>query len=136
MERTPFGIIKYSCTLITRGTRSRVFLSSAVCLVFCLAAFAPSAYGQSSPNPADSCTGQFPGDANGDGFLDVSDIAYLLDFLCVAGPSPVLLSNGDVNGDCVIDSLDVTYLGRYLFQGGPPPVPCTCVNPAIGDCAV
>ena len=88
------------------------------------------------PCVADSCDGQFPGDANSDGQLDVSDMSYLLNFLCLGGPAPNPLANGDPNGDCMIDSLDVTYISKWLFGGGPPPVGCTCVNPDVGLCAV
>jgi hypothetical protein len=107
-------------------------------------------YGQTPPadNPAfaipalvdDSCTGQNPGDANGDGKQNVGDYVFLAHFLCEGGPAPVPLSNGDFNGDCVIDSLDAAAAWDYVWKcrnaekcDGLPPAVCTCVQPQVGD---
>ncbi len=85
-------------------------------------------------NMADTCDGQFPGDANSDGGLNIYDAIFITDYICLDGAPPDPLPNGDPNGDCVIDSNDVLYLTAHLFSGGPPPVECTCVEPVTGSC--
>jgi hypothetical protein len=59
------------------------------------------------------------GDANGDGFVSVLDVFYLINHLFAAGPVP--LGRANVNGDSVISVTDVFYLINYLFAGGPAP---------------
>jgi hypothetical protein len=59
------------------------------------------------------------GDANGDGYVDVSDVFYLINFLFAGGPIP--LGRANVNGDASLDISDVFYLVNFLFAGGPPP---------------
>jgi hypothetical protein len=60
-----------------------------------------------------------PGDVNGDGFVDVADVFYLINFLFASGPDPV--GPGDVSGDGAVDVGDVFYLINYLFAAGPFP---------------
>lgn len=60
-----------------------------------------------------------PGDTNGDGSTNVSDVFYLLDYLVSGGPAPI--GTGDVNADGQVTVVDVFYLINYLFAGGPPP---------------
>lgn len=60
------------------------------------------------------------GDANGDGFVNVSDVFHLINFLFASGPVPV--GEGDVNGDGDVSVSDVFYLINDLFAGGPDPV--------------
>jgi hypothetical protein len=59
------------------------------------------------------------GDANGDGFVTVGDVFYLINYLFAGGPLP--LGRASVNGDAAIDVTDVFFLINYLFAGGPPP---------------
>jgi hypothetical protein len=61
------------------------------------------------------------GDANGDGFVNGSDVVYLINYLFIGGPPPAPLPAGDANDDGFINISDVVYLINYLFQGGPPP---------------
>ena len=61
------------------------------------------------------------GDANGDGFVTLSDVVYLINYLYRNGPAPDPLEAGDANSDSQIDLGDVVYLLDYLFRGGPPP---------------
>jgi len=61
------------------------------------------------------------GDANGDGFVNGSDVVYLINYLFIGGPPPAPLPAGDANDDGFVNISDVVYLINYLFQGGPPP---------------
>src|SRR5262245_3379783 len=60
------------------------------------------------------------GDVNGDGFVDVADVFYLINFLFAGGPVPKGVGDVDANG--VVDVADVFYLINALFAGGPAPV--------------
>ncbi|MDD4051708.1 MAG: dockerin type I domain-containing protein [candidate division Zixibacteria bacterium] len=84
----------------------------------------------------DTCSIQYPGDANSSGVIDRDDVLYLFAYLCNEGPAPDPLANGDPNGDCIIDSLDITYLMDALLYGGPAPVTCTCIEQPTGACFV
>ncbi len=66
-----------------------------------------------------------PGDANGDGTIDIGDVVYLINYLYKGGPAPEPLYPGDANSDGVIDIGDVVYLINYLYKGGPSPCPGT-----------
>lgn len=66
-----------------------------------------------------------PGDANGDGNIDIGDVVYLVNYLYKGGPAPEPLYSGDANSDGVIDIGDVVYLVNYLYKGGPPPSPAS-----------
>jgi len=83
------------------------------------------------PNPCDTCDYQMPGDVNGSGAIDISDITFLVNYLYLGGSAPPTPANADVNGDCCIDYRDVLYLIDNLYSGGPAPVSCTCVNPPV-----
>jgi len=63
-----------------------------------------------------------PGDANGDGRLDIADGIYILNWLFRGGPPLPCEKAGDANGDCVLDSSDAVYIIEYQFLDGPPPV--------------
>ncbi len=77
-------------------------------------------------NPCDTCTMQHPGDVDGDGFINVYDAVFLINWLYKGGQDPPILANADPDGNCCVDTNDVVYLTEYLFHGGPPPVECTC----------
>jgi thermitase len=65
----------------------------------------------------------YPGDINNDGFLDVSDLIYAVDYAFAQGAQPVNPDACDVNGDCcVLDISDLTYLVDYFFGSGVRPV--------------
>lgn len=59
------------------------------------------------------------GDANCDGTVNSADIAYLINYLFVGGPTPCVPRLGDVNCDKSINSADIAYLINYLFVAGP-----------------
>ncbi|MGB8657664.1 MAG: dockerin type I repeat-containing protein, partial [Candidatus Zixiibacteriota bacterium] len=66
----------------------------------------------------------WPGDANFDGMVDVSDVIYLVNYIYKSGPAPPHLISADVNGpDRSIDAQDIIYLINYLFKSGPNPHP-------------
>jgi len=80
---------------------------------------------------------QYPGDANSDGTINISDIVWLINYLCNDGSPPDPLANGDANGDCIIDINDVRLIVYYYF--GPAYycveiVDSTCENPTTGFC--
>jgi len=65
-----------------------------------------------------------PGDANGDGVVNISDVVFLINDLFVPGsPAPNPLLAGDTNCDGVVNISDVVYLINYLFIPGSPS-PC------------
>jgi hypothetical protein len=63
-----------------------------------------------------------PGDANGDGEVDIEDVMRLIYYLYLNGDPPLPL-RADVNADCRLDLADVVYLINYVFKAGPPPQP-------------
>lgn len=65
------------------------------------------------------------GDANTDGFVNVTDVVFLINHIFIDGPPPDPFSRGDVTCDGQITVEDVVFLINYLFIGGPPP-PASC----------
>ncbi len=63
------------------------------------------------------------GDANCDGFVDSTDIAYLTAYVFTGGPPPPCMDAGDVNDNGSITSADIAYLTSFLYSGGSPPPP-------------
>jgi hypothetical protein len=62
-----------------------------------------------------------PGDLTGDGFVDVLDLASLIDALFRDTLPPSGYGPGDVNADCTLDPLDLAYLIDYLYVNGAAP---------------
>jgi len=60
-----------------------------------------------------------PGDATGDGLVNLFDISYLGTYLYNDGPLPVHMSAADVDGNCIVNMLDVTYIIDNLYRLGP-----------------
>ncbi len=67
-----------------------------------------------------------PGDANGDGSVNVGDAVYIISYIFKGGPppTPYLLCSGDANCDCEVNVGDAVYNITYAFLFGPPP--CSC----------
>jgi hypothetical protein len=67
-----------------------------------------------------------PGDANGDGSVNVGDAVYIIAYVFKGGPPPVPypICSGDANCDCTVNVGDAVYVISYVFKGGPPP--CSC----------
>jgi hypothetical protein len=65
-----------------------------------------------------------PGDANGDGEVNVGDAVYMISYIFSGGPppSPFEICSGDANGDCQCNVGDAVYIISYVFQGGAAPV--------------
>jgi len=62
-----------------------------------------------------------PGDANGDGRVDVGDAVFLINFIFKGGAAPVPLSSGDANCDGTTNVGDAVFIINYVFKGGPEP---------------
>ena len=58
-----------------------------------------------------------PGDVNGDGSVDISDVTALIDYLLSGDAGSVNLDNANVNGDGGVDISDVTALIDMLLNG-------------------
>lgn len=69
-----------------------------------------------------ACT---PGDANGDGMMNVSDAVALISYIFSSGPAPTPypICSGDANCDCSTNVSDVVLLIGYIFGGSS--TPCT-----------
>lgn len=61
------------------------------------------------------------GDVNGDGFINLGDAVYLMNFIFRGGPAPDPLESGDVNSDSRVNIGDPVYLINYIFKDGPEP---------------
>jgi hypothetical protein len=61
------------------------------------------------------------GDADGDGYINISDVVYVINYLFRDGPDPDPLQAGDADSDGQINIGDVVYIINYLFKGGPLP---------------
>ena len=61
------------------------------------------------------------GDANTDGFRDLSDAVFILNWLFLNGPDPIDPKIADVNNNNIHEITDAVYLLNYLFLKGPPP---------------
>lgn len=59
-----------------------------------------------------------PGDCDGDGAVNVTDLVYLVNHLFGGGP---MAGNADCNGDGSVNVADLFYLMNYLFAEGPAP---------------
>jgi hypothetical protein len=66
-----------------------------------------------------------PGDANGDGVVNIKDITYLIKYKYKGGDSPLYWEKtGDANNDGTVNIKDITYLIKYKYKGGDEPVGC------------
>jgi len=60
---------------------------------------------------------------NHDGYVNVPDVIYFINYLLKSGEEPESKNSTDVNADCKIDVVDLVYLINFLFRGGPIPEP-------------
>ncbi len=63
-----------------------------------------------------------PGDANGDGKVNLSDIIFQVNYVFKGGLPPDPFCRGDDNADTKINLQDVIYEVNYVFKGGPAPI--------------
>ncbi len=72
--------------------------------------------------------GNVDGLGNSDGWINVSDLTYLVAYVFAGGAEPPCPVEADVDGSGqsggLADVADITYLVGYLFQGGPEPPAC------------
>jgi len=61
------------------------------------------------------------GDVDGNGAVDIDDVAYLLNYIFVCGPAPEPVDVGDADCSGSIDIDDAVYLIGYIFSGGSAP---------------
>ena len=66
-----------------------------------------------------------PGDVNCDGFINISDVTSLIDYLLSGNPQGLKVDNADTNRDSKVNISDVTTLIDYLLSGHWPDVPVT-----------
>jgi hypothetical protein len=65
-----------------------------------------------------------PGDADGSGAVDISDVVFLIGYIFSGGFPPVPLVRGDANCGQGVDISDVVFLISYIFNGGSAPHYC------------
>jgi hypothetical protein len=65
--------------------------------------------------------GEMHGNADGNTFIDIDDVVFIIQYIFVGGPEPDPSWQGDAdcNGETDID--DVVYIIEYIFSGGPQP---------------
>ncbi|MBO4803748.1 MAG: BspA family leucine-rich repeat surface protein, partial [Muribaculaceae bacterium] len=56
-----------------------------------------------------------PGDANGDGKVDVNDVTTVINYILGKNPSPFIFENADVNGDGEVNVMDVTLIINIIL---------------------
>ncbi|MHC1785782.1 MAG: dockerin type I repeat-containing protein [Christensenellales bacterium] len=57
-----------------------------------------------------------PGDASGDGNIDIVDLVAIIDYI-VSDTSPASLANADANGDKMVDILDLVWVIDQIVGG-------------------
>jgi subtilisin family serine protease len=66
--------------------------------------------------------GWMPGDADGSGYVNVTDAVWLISYVFADGAPPDPMETGDVDGNGDVNVSDIVYLLNYIFGDGPPPV--------------
>ncbi len=62
-----------------------------------------------------------PGDANGNGDVDVSDAVYIINNIFAGGPAPDPFEAGDCNCDGLVNVSDAVWIVNFVFTGGNAP---------------
>jgi len=62
-----------------------------------------------------------PGDANGDGLVNIGDAVSIVNYVFKGGPTPNPPEAGDANCDRAINVGDAVYIINFIFKGGPAP---------------
>lgn len=68
-----------------------------------------------------------PGDANGDGNVNVGDAVYLINLVFKNGANarPYRICSGDANCDCTVNIADAVFVINMVFKNGPRPCSCS-----------
>jgi len=61
------------------------------------------------------------GDVNSDGYVNIFDITFIIDYLYRDGATPAFPESADINNDGTINIFDITGLINYLYYDGPFP---------------
>lgn len=59
-----------------------------------------------------------PGDANGDGVIDVTDIVSIANYILGSFSNMFEIVAADVNGDCVVDVTDIVAVANTILHNG------------------
>nr|MBN2276475.1 immune inhibitor A [candidate division Zixibacteria bacterium] len=75
------------------------------------------------------------GDADGNGVINVGDIAYLVNYMFNGGNPPSSLYQGDADGCGSINMADVVYMMDFYYYGGQAPCQYTgeCIHETAGN---
>ncbi|TFH64357.1 MAG: hypothetical protein E4G91_06070 [Candidatus Zixiibacteriota bacterium] len=65
-----------------------------------------------------------PGDADGGGSIDISDVVFLINYIFGGGLPPIPLARGDADCSKGVDISDAAFLISYIFNGGNAPHYC------------
>ncbi len=71
-----------------------------------------------------SRTSFVPGDADGSGDIDISDVVFLITYIFAEGAAPNPLQAGDADCSGGIDISDAVFLVIYIFGNGSAPHNC------------
>lgn len=78
---------------------------------------------------------EIPGDANMDGFTNIGDAVYLINFIFREGPEPESQSAADVNNDCTVNVGDAVVIIGFIFKQEPGTLILGCRHLDIsGEC--
>lgn len=66
-------------------------------------------------------SGYIPGDADGDGLVNISDAVFLITYIFGSGPEPEPDVAGDADCNGLVNIADAVYLISYVFGGGDAP---------------
>lgn len=61
------------------------------------------------------------GDVNSDGYIDILDVVYLIQYKYKSGPAPDVLNDCDVDSSGDINILDIVYIINFKYKSGPEP---------------
>jgi hypothetical protein len=65
-----------------------------------------------------------PGDLDGSGNIDISDVVFLISYIFSGGLPPIPLARGDADCSMGVDISDAVFLISYIFSGGSAPHSC------------
>lgn len=64
-----------------------------------------------------------PGDFNGNGTINLTDLVGLVMHVFKGAPVPVPKCKGDANGNGSLTLTDIIYVANFVFKNGPDPIP-------------